>query len=63
MGSLPNGKSLWRGTEVPQRLHFQNLQVACSHGHLKKVTFMLRVDQKSDLSENRKRIDAFRGDV
>jgi hypothetical protein len=63
MGSLPNGKSLWRGTEVPQRLHFQNLRVACSHGQLKKVVVMLKPDRKNDLSEIKRRIDVFRKDV
>jgi hypothetical protein len=60
---MPKRKSLWRGTEIPQRLHFQNLRVACSHGHLKKVAVMLKVDRKTDLSESRKRIDVFRRDV
>jgi len=36
------------GTEVPLRLNFQNLRVACSHGHLKKVTVMLKVDRVTD---------------
>jgi hypothetical protein len=63
MGSLPKRRSLWRGIGVPQRLHFQNLRVACSHGHLKKVAVMLKVNWKTDLSEIRERIDFFRRDV
>jgi len=63
MGSPPKRKSLWRGTEVPQRLHLQNLRVACSHGQLKKVALMLKPDRKNDLSEIGKRINVFRRDV
>jgi hypothetical protein len=37
--------------------------VAISHGHLKKVRVALKVYRKTDLSEIRKRIDVFRGDV
>jgi hypothetical protein len=55
-------KSLWRGAEVPQRLHLQNLRVACSHGQLKKVAVMLKTEQ-NDFSEIRKRINVFRRDV
>jgi hypothetical protein len=60
---MPKRKSLWRGTKVPQRLHFQTLQTPFFHGHLKKVRVMLKVDRKTDLSEIRKRIDVFRRDV
>ena len=60
---MPKRKSLWRGTEIPQRLHFQALLVAFFHGHLKKVRVMLKVDRKSDLSEIKRRIDVFRRDV
>jgi hypothetical protein len=60
---MPKRKSLWRGTEIPQRLHLQNLRVACSHGQLKKVAVMLKPDRKNDLSEIRKRINVFRRDV
>jgi hypothetical protein len=59
----PERKSLWRGTEVPQRLHFQTLGVACFHSHLKKVAVRLKVCRETDLSEIIKRIDVFRGDV
>ena len=42
---------------------FKTLGVALFHGHLKKVTVMLKVDRKTDLSEIKKRIDVFRRDV
>jgi|PlaIllAssembly_1097288.scaffolds.fasta_scaffold3632855_1 hypothetical protein len=51
------------GNQAPQRLRFQTLGVAISHGHLKKVRVALKVYRKTDLSEIRKRIDVFRGDV
>jgi hypothetical protein len=61
--SLPKWKSLQRGSKAPWRLHFPTLRVACSHGHLRKVKVMLKVDRKTELSEIRKRIDVFRRDV
>ena len=55
MGSPPKSKSLWKGTEVPQRLHFQTLGVALLHGHLKKVVVMLKVDRVTELLGELKR--------
>jgi len=51
------------GNQAPQRLRFQTLGVAISHGHLKKVRIALKVYRKTDLSEIRTRIDVFRTDV
>jgi hypothetical protein len=47
MASPPKSKSPWRGTEVPQRLYFQNLLVAYFHGHLRKVKVMLKINRKT----------------
>jgi len=63
MGSPSKRKSLWRRTEVPQRLHSQNLRVALFHGQLRKVRVVIKVDRQTDLSEIRERIDFFRRDV
>jgi hypothetical protein len=63
IGSPPKRKSLWRGTEVPQRLHFQTLRAALFHGQLRKVRVTLKVNWKTDLSEIRERIDFFRRDL
>ena len=39
-------------TEIPWRLDFQNLRVACSHGHLCKVEVMLKVNRVTELCGN-----------
>jgi hypothetical protein len=53
---MPKRKSLWRGTEVPQRLHFQTLGVAIFHGHLKKVRVMSKVYRKTEYVRIRRSI-------
>jgi hypothetical protein len=45
-------KSLQRRTEVPWRLHLQNLRVALFHGHLKKVRVVLKVYRKTEMFGN-----------
>jgi hypothetical protein len=46
---MPKRKSLWRGTEIPQRLHFQNLWKAQFHIRLHKVGAIANADQKTEL--------------
>ena len=40
------------GTEIPWRLHFQNLRVTFFHGQLQKVAVMLKVKRKTELCED-----------
>jgi hypothetical protein len=63
MGSPPKRKSLWRGTEVPQRLYFQTLRAASFHGQLQKVAVMLKVYRVSEYMRIEPRIDLFGGVV
>jgi hypothetical protein len=63
MGSPQKRKSLLKGIEVPWRLRFQNLQMACFHGHLLKVRVLLKVDRKTELFEDQNKNRAFWGNV
>jgi hypothetical protein len=60
LGWMPKRKSLQKGTGLPWRLHLPHLRVAVLHGHLQKVRVMLKIDQKTELFWDKRRIYDFR---
>jgi hypothetical protein len=58
-----NEKASGGESESLRGFTFKTLGVALFHGHLKKVTFMLKVDRKTELSRIGLRIDLIGGDV
>ncbi len=63
MGSLSESKSPQKGTEVPWRLHLQDLLVAFLHGRLQKVRVMLRLKKFTECVGFRARIRVSEADV